>query len=498
MKMKIPAVLMSSILLFFVSETMIWPSEDQAPSKPNRSVVSARETKKKPKETRRIRKETRRPQKGDTVPMPPLDDAPFAAEVSLLPVLREAKSLLTREKVSFVAASGGQPARRELKLALADFKTGKISIVSGYEENQGLFLNHPAVRYSVHWWNGFNSSIDILEPPNTGIVGLLYALDPKRKSALRRDSVIYTPYSRALLQPELVEAGRRYLSDKISQARRELRHVNSRARSRAPLQDCPVFTEADYFNLILAEHMDPGSFRAITGREHSAFDSTRERRLTRLVNRILVIIGSNQEDAYKFTGNYASARGLTQFTPIGMRVVWNKYTEADISTDFLEATADHLFAIKAEICLLDHYLAEVVRVYPPLSGTGLEKYAAGACYNGGPKNVFYGLRNFGTGWLYPMRRMSDLGQKSSLSRREKRELEWLKKNQNHETFIYLNKMHAIERLQPKARVIPVQSYSEPDPPVEEGSAPPAQTDSALPVQMEPTLPVQPEGASCPF
>jgi hypothetical protein len=110
-----------------------------------------------------------------------------------------------------------------------------------------------------------------------------------------------------------------------------------------------------------------------------------------------------------------------------------------------------------------------VRVHPPLSGTGYEKYAAGACYNGGPKNVFYGLRNFGTGWLYPMRRLSDLGRRESLNRKEKRELEWLKKNHNHETFIYLNKMHAIERIAPRQDAQePLQTYIEPDPPVQSG------------------------------
>jgi hypothetical protein len=465
---KSAALISVIVLLFFASETWIWAADEKADStEPGRSGLTSAKSKKKQKETKKPRqKEVRRVKKGDTVPMPPLDDAPFQAEIPLLPVLKEAKIRLSMEKVSYLPEYKGKPARRELKLALADFKTGKVWIVSGYEEKQGLYLSDPGVRFSVHWWNGFNSSIDVLEPANTAIVGLLYALDPKRKAALHRDAVIYTPYSRALLQTELVEAGRRYLSEKISQAQRELRHVNSRAKSRAPLENCPVFSDADYFNLILAEHMDPESFRAITGREHSAFDITRERRLTRLINRILVIIGSNQEDAYKFTGNYASARGLTQFTPIGMRVVWNRYTEADISTDFLEATADHLFAIKAEICLLDHYLSEVVRVHPPLSGTGYEKYAAGACYNGGPKNVFYGLRNFGTGWLYPMRRLSDLGRRESLSQSEKRELEWLRKNHNHETFIYLNKMHAIERLEPRRRAQePVQSYSEPDPPL---------------------------------
>jgi len=467
--LKKSGTLFSAILVFFFAwVAVVGAAEEKADSKKSRRPAVTSANKKRQKESKKPRqKEVRRVVKGDTLPMPPLDDSPFTAEISLLPVLKESKSRLSREKVSYFPEDDGRPARRQLKLALADFKTGKVRIVSGYEEKQGLYLNDPDVRFSVHWWNGFNSSIDVLEPPNTAIVGLLYALDPKRRAALRRDAVIYTPYSRALLQPELVEAGRRYLSEKISQARRELRHVNSRAKSRAPLENCPVFSDADYFNLILAEHMDPESFRAITGREHSAFDTTRERRLTRLINRILVIIGSNQEDAYRFTGNYASARGLTQFTPIGMKVVWNRYTEADISTDFLEATADHMFAIKAEICLLDHYLSEVVRVYPPLYGSGLEKYAAGACYNGGPKNVFYGLKNFGTGWLYPMRRLSELGRRESLSPREKRELEWLKKNHNHETFIYLNKMHAIERLAPKRRAQePVQTYSPPEPPVQ--------------------------------
>lgn len=449
MKIKAVGVRITATLVFFFFAfgTLVWAAEDATSQRKKRSAPASSQSKKKSKAPpKQSKKEVKRSKKGDTVPMPPLSDAPFRAEVMLLPVLKDAKHRLSQEKVSY-SATDGQTGKRELKLALADFSTGKIRIVSGYEEKQGLFLKDSNVRFSVHWWNGFNSSIDIIEPPNTCVVGLLYALDPKRRTALKRDAVIYTPYSRALLQPELIEAGRRYLGDKISQARKELRHVQSRAKSRVPLDDCPVFSDGDYFNLILAEHMDPESFRAITG-DHSDLEPMRERRLMRLINRILVIIGSNQEDAYKFTGNYASARGLTQFTPIGMRVVWNKYTEADISTDFLEATADHLFAIKAEICLLDHYLSEVIRIHPPLSGSGYEKYAAGACYNGGPKNVFYGLKNFGMAWLYPMRRLSEISAKSSPTVKERRELEWLKKNRNHETFIYLNKMHAIERLRP--------------------------------------------------
>jgi hypothetical protein len=148
-----------------------------------------------------------------------------------------------------------------------------------------------------------------------------------------------------------------------------------------------------------------------------------------------------------------------------MQVVWNRYTTADISRDFYEATADHLLAIKAEICLLDHYLAEMLRVYPGLGGTWAEKYAAGACYNGGPKNVLYGLRNFGIEWLHPQRRMADLARKGTLSAKERGELEWLRKFRNHETFIYLNKIHAIERLQAKRP----EFHAPPEPPREVAS-----------------------------
>lgn len=377
--------------------------------------------------------------------MPPLNDASFQAEVPLLPILREGKDRLARERVSYFPSENGKPGRREVKLAIADFQAGRIRIISGVEENQGLFLNDPNVHYAVNWWNGFNSSIDILEPSNTAIVGLLYALDPKRRPVLRRDSIIYTPYSNALLQPELVEAGSAYLAEKIALAQRELRHVSSRVKCERTLERGPGFAREDYFNLILAEHMDPDAFRSIMG-DQLILDPEQERALLRLVERILVIIGANREDAYRFTGNYANARGLTQFTPVGMQVVWNRYTAADISRDFFEATADHLLAIKAEICLLDHYLAEMLQAYPALEGSGAERYAAGACYNGGPKNVLYGLKNFGVGWLHPRQRLSELARKEFITAKERRELEWLRRYRNHETFVYLNKIHAIERL----------------------------------------------------
>jgi hypothetical protein len=400
-------------------------------------------TKGGPRKNRRHRRlKVRRPLK----PMPPLSEAPFAANVPLLPVTEEGKSRLEKEAVSYFPGVRKQPSKREIKLALADFKTGTIRIVSGVESGQKFSLNDSGIQYRVDWWNGFNSSITILEPPATGVVAMLYALDPERQKFLQQDAIIYSPYSSALLQTELVETGRIYLMEKIAKARKELERVSSRAFPGISLASAEGLSNKDYFNLILTEQMDPGRFRSIAAHD-SEFSDEQESEIIRLAERILVIIGANQEDAYSFTGNYASARGLTQFTPMGMRVVWSQYPEAGISRDFREATGNHVSAIKAEICLLDHDLAELSGTYASLIGSGYEKYAVGASYNGGPKRVHYGLKNFGVEWLHPSLRLARLSSQKELTRKERSELQWLKRYRAHETFVYLNKLHAIEHSQ---------------------------------------------------
>jgi hypothetical protein len=381
-------------------------------------------------------------------PMPALSEAPFSADVALLKLIEDAKSLLEKETVRYIATGGKSSARRDVKFALTHFKTGEIQIVSGVEQNRKLTLDDPNVRFEVDWWNGFNSSITIIDPPYTGVVAMLYALEPERQRFLNQDAIIYTPYSSALLQTELVEAGKNYLIEKIRQARQELGNVPSRAFPGMSLAIAPGFSDEDYFNLILTEQMDPGRFRSIAAGTWE-FNEQQESELNRLAERILVIIGANQEDAYSFTGNYASARGLTQFTPMGMSVVWGGYPQAGIPRDFREATSQHLNAIKAEICLLDHDLAGLATSHSALIGSGMEMYAAGAAYNGGPKRVRYGLENFGLAWLHPVSRLAELDGRATLTNLERKELLWLRRNRGHETFVYLNKIHAIQRSQEK-------------------------------------------------
>ena len=377
-------------------------------------------------------------------PMPPLSPARVRSEVPLLPVIEKGRSLLKAEKVSYTPWTRSHAEKREVKLALANLKTGSIRIVSGWTRGENLFLNDGDIVFEIEWWNGFNSAINILKPEHTAVVAMLYALEPARRSFFSRNAILYTPYSSALMQPELVAAGKTYLLEKIASARQELKHIGSQAFPGRSLASSPAFTAEDYLAVIVTEQMDPGRFYAIVS-DSVLLSRQQNAELARLAERILVIIGANREDAYRFTGNYAGARGITQFTTMGMRVVWDNYPTSGISSNFHKATSEHVSAIKAEICLLDRYLAEIAGEHPKLLGSGFEKYAAAAAYNGGPERVKFGLEHFGLKWLNPRQRRAILSGRQKMTHREQLEYQWLKTNQYHETFIYLMKLHALEQ-----------------------------------------------------
>ena len=414
---------------------------------------------KKKKTAARTKKTSRRRARVNPLlnPMPPLSPARIRCEVPLLPVIEKGRALLKAEKVSYTPWTRSHAEKREVKLALANLKTGAVRIVSGWIRGENLFLNDGDVVFEIEWWNGFNSAINILKPEHTAVVAVLYALEPARCSFFKRNAILYTPYSSALMQPELVAAGRTYLLEKIASARQELKHIGSQAFPGRSLASSPAFTAEDYLAVIVTEQMDPGRFYAIVS-DSVRLSRQQNAELARLAERILVIIGANREDAYRFTGNYAGARGITQFTTMGMRVVWDNYPTAGISSNFHKATSEHVSAIKAEICLLDRYLAEIAGEHPKLLGSGFEKYAAAAAYNGGPERVKFGLEHFGLKWLNPRERRAILSGRQKMTHREQLEYQWLKTNQYHETFIYLMKLHALEQSSwPAASgVLPVQ------------------------------------------
>ena len=116
----------------------------------------------------------------------------------------------------------------------------------------------------------------------------------------------------------------------VLQVRLSLLDVESKAFRGTSLVFSPGFSDQNYCNLIITEHLDPGQFHRILS--HSVVTIKKQvQKLRRLIRRIRVIISANREQAYSFTGSHASARGLALFTRIGVRTVWAAYPNAGIS-----------------------------------------------------------------------------------------------------------------------------------------------------------------------
>ena len=180
----------SLLTFFFVFFAEVWAKTSKSTSRAPKevSLTSNYSSQKKPRTTRSSRKKRHRRLKisRSLKPMPPLSEAPFSADVPLLPLIEQAKSRLEKETVRYFAGSRQAPARREVKLVLAHFKTGELRIVSAVEQGRKLTLQEPGIRHQVDWWNGFNSSITVIDPPYTGVVALLYGLEPDRQKLLVR------------------------------------------------------------------------------------------------------------------------------------------------------------------------------------------------------------------------------------------------------------------------------------------------------------------------
>ena len=116
----------------------------------------------------------------------------------LLPVIEKGRSLLKAEKVSYTPWTRSHAEKREVKLALANLKTGAVRIVSGWTRGENLFLNDRDIVFDIEWWNGFNSAINILKPEHTAVVAMLYALEPERQQIFQQKShPLYALFKRA-------------------------------------------------------------------------------------------------------------------------------------------------------------------------------------------------------------------------------------------------------------------------------------------------------------
>ena len=193
--------------------------------------------------------------------------------------------------------------------------------------------------------------------------------------------IYYAPYSEDLHNAELVEHGKTYLKQVVADARKTLqqRGVMSRAVPTQLISDVSALRPEFFARLPLLEQSDLGEFMLEPAKT---------------AERVLVILGSNKEDAYGKTCNGAGACGLTQFIASSYAAMRKAYPKAQLNSDAKAGRADHVNIMMASILHHDNVLRSLIDTFGDkiLADPRLEEYLA-AGYNGNVLHVKRSLKD---------------------------------------------------------------------------------------------------------
>jgi hypothetical protein len=295
---------------------------------------------------------------------------------------------------------------KDIGMKIMNTNTGEIRIikVAIKVEKDGIKLISPSgyqidivERASGIRWNRWNTLYKISNPTGWLVLKNKYPdVNEKTQKVTVKDNAgkkrtiskkfytteefMYSPYSRELHTPELIEAGRNYLKSIVNSAMADLREYNVPSRSMENKMVADVSSLSPYFfaRLPILEHTDMTEF----------IEDPRSS-----VERVLVLIGANKSVAFSKTGSKAGALGWVQFTKRTYDTIRKSYPTAKLIIDFEVGAADHLNSMKAAILLYDYNLNDFARKHGKniLNDPRLEEYLA-AAYNGSPSRASLSLK----------------------------------------------------------------------------------------------------------
>ncbi len=214
-------------------------------------------------------------------------------------------------------------------LAIENVKTREIQVVKVHPK---LGAKSEGILIEPGKSNGVNTKFTIVYPEHHIVLALKR---PVRHGTTFKE-VVYTPYSDGLDIPQVTHAGLQYLKNTVSAAKNDLLRRNV-----TPLS-CDKFVENDIsVALAIIEHIDP---QKIESGKYTA---------EHLIHETLVIMGTNKQNAYRYSRSKAGAQGLFQFIPDTYKRIVRLYPEARLHDDFAFGMEDHVNAAKAAFLLFD-------------------------------------------------------------------------------------------------------------------------------------------------
>ncbi len=350
-----------------------------------------------------------------TTPRLRFEERPITTKVKKVITQKGRKKTITRVLTHHVLS------RQEIALAVVDTRTCTVSehrywlstedialanqLRASFLENPGdvpsFYPSNPREDLDVYvnWWNSFNSDLSLRSrhaPHDTADVYIVVAnkyLVPNSRLAYASDQtgtkysdIIYVPYSKALHDKSLIDAGRAFLNTYVAQAFEELRARQVESRAFPGLLVTDTMSENFIKNLFVNEHSDPRWM--LTAEDNGRW----------VAERYLVILGANKERAFRFTYSRTGALGIGQIMPETYAHVVASYPEARLIRDVDLGRVEIRNAIKASILVCDDHLAVVIdriersppdsrernrSLFDAKSEEEIEEIRA-AIYNGGP------------------------------------------------------------------------------------------------------------------
>lgn len=310
-----------------------------------------------------------------------------------------------------VSKSKKELIRKQIAVALLDKTTGNVferrvwvneREIKNYSKTAFMTFvpenpNEP-IDIQPHWWNSFNTFFEVKNAPNLAVVANKYLLlsnsVPNRaeRSKDKYTEIIYSPYSEAIHDSGLVKIGKNYVDKETDLAFDALKNLKVMSKSMPGKLVSDVVSKEFVKNIIIIEHIDPDGFAF-------AYDGGKL-----LTERVLVIIGANQERAYVYTGSNAGAIGLAQFIRPTYNNIRLKYPQAQLISDFGSGMTNHLNAIKAMVLFFDAHRKDISdriarKIIIKQLGGNIPEEMLAAAYNGGPTRVVRSVNRYGLAWI---------------------------------------------------------------------------------------------------
>lgn len=226
--------------------------------------------------------------------------------------------------------------------------------------------------------NGVNTPVMVIGQNNVFHLPLLVQY-PREKNGKLIEMAYYVSTHPGLVTPEVVNAGKLYIRNKIDIARENLRKKG--------IYVSPEVTDMAE-RLAIVEHIDPWRFK----KEYQP----------NLFDEVYTLYALNQGQTYRYAVSTAGAGGMAQMIPSTYRMIQRLYPQANLMPNFVSGMRDHVNAAEAMLIYMQMTWRDLVAsstVNNALEtgiATPMELMAAG--YNSNPAKLPRYISRGGANW----------------------------------------------------------------------------------------------------